>query len=114
MFIRPRDSHPRSVVKAITWRMTGSLDTFVLSWLITGNLAFAGSIASAETVTKIALYYVHERAWGAVRWGEAQQGLVVVPASTSAVERKDSEGPHLVNGLGRTSTAALFRRRAAG
>jgi uncharacterized membrane protein len=72
MLIRARDSHPRSIVKAITWRVTGSLDTFVLSWLITGSVTFAGSIASAETLTKIVLYYCHERAWSVVSWGDKE------------------------------------------
>ena len=64
-----RKSHGRSLAKAISWRTTGSIDTFVLSWLITGNVKFAGSIASVEVVTKIALYYLHERAWALVPWG---------------------------------------------
>lgn len=75
MLIRARDSHPRSIVKAITWRVTGSLDTFLLSWLITGSVTFAGSIASAETLTKIVLYYFHERAWSIVPWGDKERAL---------------------------------------
>jgi uncharacterized membrane protein len=67
------DSHRRSIAKAISWRTTGSIDTFVLSWLITGNAIFAGSIAMTEVVTKIALYYLHERAWTRIRWGRVQE-----------------------------------------
>ena len=63
------DSHPRSFAKAISWRITGSLDTFFVSWLITGSVVFAGSIAVTEVVTKILLYYLHERVWGCIRWG---------------------------------------------
>ena len=63
------DSHVRSIVKAISWRMTGSIDTFVLALLFTGSGALAGSIAGTEFVTKIAIYYLHERAWSWVRWG---------------------------------------------
>ncbi len=63
------DSHPRSLAKAISWRATGSVDTFFVSWLITGNAVFAGSIAVTEIVTKVVLYYLHERAWTRVRWG---------------------------------------------
>jgi uncharacterized membrane protein len=65
-----RETHVRSVLKAITWRGTGSIDTFVLTWLITGSTVWAGSIASTEIVTKIAFYYVHERVWALVRWGK--------------------------------------------
>jgi uncharacterized membrane protein len=64
-----KEAHLRSLTKAVTWRFVGSLDTFVISLLVTGNLVWAGSIASAETLTKIALFYAHERIWRRVRWG---------------------------------------------
>jgi uncharacterized membrane protein len=63
------NSHLRSVAKAVTWRFVGSLDTFILSLIFTGQLKYAVSIASAEALTKIALFYVHERAWRRVAWG---------------------------------------------
>ncbi len=69
MFLAAWEGHHRSVAKAISWRLTGSLDTLILSYLVTKNLVLAGSIASAETITKIVLYYVHERAWTAIPWG---------------------------------------------
>lgn len=70
MFLPSRDSHRRSIAKAISWRVTGSIDTFILSWLITGNLKFAGSIASIEVITKVVLYYLHERAWTIIPFGK--------------------------------------------
>jgi uncharacterized membrane protein len=68
MFIRARDSHPRSIAKALSWRLAGSLDTFVLSFIFTGSVKLAGSIAATEMVTKMALYYFHERIWAAITW----------------------------------------------
>lgn len=68
--VRGNESHARSVAKAVSWRMTGSIDTFVLSYVITGNVTFAGSIAATEILTKILLYYVHERLWSLVGWGK--------------------------------------------
>lgn len=59
----------RSLLKAMTWRAFASLDTFLLGYLITGKPLAAASIAGAEVLTKMALYYVHERGWAAVRWG---------------------------------------------
>lgn len=59
----------RSLCKAVSWRLVGGLDTFVLSLLITGSGRYAVSIASVEALTKVALYYVHERAWRRVAWG---------------------------------------------
>lgn len=62
------DSHGRSLAKAVTWRAVGTLDTFLWSWLITGHPVAAGTIASLETVTKIVLFYAHERAWRLIKW----------------------------------------------
>lgn len=71
MFLRAPEAHSRSFVKAVSWRALGSLDTFVISYFITGKLVFAASIASVETFTKIVLYYFHEQAWARVRWGRS-------------------------------------------
>ena len=63
------ETHQRSILKAISWRVLGSIDTFLLSWLFTGSTKAAGAIALSEVVTKMALYYFHERAWAATSWG---------------------------------------------
>ncbi|MFA6265462.1 MAG: GTP-binding protein [Pseudolabrys sp.] len=68
-FFGARESHSRSIAKALSWRATGSIDTFLIGWIITGNPAIAGSIAGTEIATKIALYYGHERIWALVPWG---------------------------------------------
>ncbi len=65
------EGHLRSVTKAVSWRGTGSLDTFIVTYFITSSSVFAGSVAITEIVTKIALYYFHERIWSMVRWGKA-------------------------------------------
>ena len=62
----------RSLAKTISWRTLASIDTFILGWIVTGNVTFAGSIASLEVLTKLILYYVHERAWARVVWGVKQ------------------------------------------
>ncbi len=64
-----RVAHRRSLAKAVSWRITGSIDTFILSWIITGDHIIAGTISAVEILTKIILYYVHERIWLRVRWG---------------------------------------------
>jgi len=62
------EDHVRSALKSVTWRVVASTDTFLLAFLLitfghlTG-LKLAGAIASAEMFTKIAIYYLHERAW---------------------------------------------------
>ena len=68
-WLRGFEAHRRSIAKAVTWRMMASLDTFVISFLVTGRVGIAGSIAGIEMLTKIAFYYLHERIWAAVPWG---------------------------------------------
>ncbi len=63
------ESHPRSFVKAVSWRTVGSIDTFILGMIFSGDAKIAGSIAGTEVITKIALFYFHERAWSLVHWG---------------------------------------------
>lgn len=63
------ERHRRSFVKGISWRLLGSIDTFVLSWLFTSNAKAAGAIASTEVITKVLLYYFHERVWSSINWG---------------------------------------------
>ena len=53
----------RHIVKTITWRIVGTLDTFLLSWLITGSVKIGAAIGTVEIITKMVLYYIHERAW---------------------------------------------------
>jgi len=61
--------HRRSFIKAVSWRTVGSIDTFLLSWLITGKVNLGAFIAGTEVITKIGLYYFHERAWARIKWG---------------------------------------------
>jgi uncharacterized membrane protein len=67
------ETHARSLAKAVSWRATGSLDTFLVAFLITRNPKIAGSVALTEIVTKIAIYYCHERLWALIPWGKASR-----------------------------------------
>jgi len=87
MFIRAPEAHSRSFFKAVSWRMLGSVDTFVISYFVTGRLVFAASIASVETFTKIVLFYGHERVWAAVPWGRADKvAATIAPEPVPAPE----------------------------
>jgi len=66
------ETHYRSVVKAVSWRVTGTLDTMVVSFLVTGRLKLALSIGFVELFTKIGLYYLHERLWDKIRFGRVK------------------------------------------
>ena len=53
----------RHIAKTITWRFIGTLDTLIISWIITGKLETGLKIGFAELITKMILYYAHERIW---------------------------------------------------
>lgn len=57
------DKPVKSIMKAVSWRIVGTIDTIVISYLITGKLTMAVSIGGVEVFTKIVLYYLHERVW---------------------------------------------------
>ena len=60
----------RSLAKTVSWRVIGTLDTLILSWLITGEATLALTIASVEFISKMILYFFHERAWNSIKWGK--------------------------------------------
>jgi adenylylsulfate kinase len=64
------DTHTRSIVKAISWRTIGTIDTFILSWFITGEIKLAAAIGGSEVITKMVLYWLHERGWNKIKWGK--------------------------------------------
>ncbi len=53
----------RHIAKTITWRIVGTLDTMMIGWLITGNLFTGLKIGGVEVITKMILYFFHERLW---------------------------------------------------
>jgi uncharacterized membrane protein len=63
------DSAVRSLIKTISWRITGSSATFLITYLISGNFVMASSVAVAQMIANTILYYVHERIWNRVSWG---------------------------------------------
>ena len=67
---KSEDKLKRSLAKTISWRVIGTLDTVLISWIITGTLALAFSIGAVELVSKMGLYFFHERAWNNIKWGK--------------------------------------------
>ena len=63
------DSNNRSIAKTISWRLTGSFSTFMISYLILGSFSIAGSIAIVQIIANTILYYLHERVWNKIDWG---------------------------------------------
>lgn len=69
------NSRKRHIAKAVTWRIVGTIDTILVSWLISGNPLTGLKIGFAEVVTKMVLYYFHERVWFKLNLSENGQTL---------------------------------------
>ena len=63
------ESRKRHIAKTLTWRVIGTMDTMLLAWLISGNVLMGLKIGGIEVVTKMVLYYLHERAWYKINFG---------------------------------------------
>ena len=66
------DKHIRSVTKGLSWRVFASLTTMILVYAFTGKLALAAGVGVLEVITKLLIYYAHERAWNHITWGKTQ------------------------------------------
>ena len=64
-----QEKRRRSLMKALSWRLTGSIATFLASWGFTGQVSLAASISGLEFVSKIVLFYAHERLWEHLPFG---------------------------------------------
>jgi adenylylsulfate kinase len=63
------ESHTRSIIKGVTWRLIASATTMTVVYIATGDLALVASVGAIDVVAKIFFYYLHERTWGKVKWG---------------------------------------------
>lgn len=63
----------RSIVKSVSWRTIGTIDTIIISYVITGKPGLAFSIGGIEVFTKMALYYFHERTWNRINFGRIKK-----------------------------------------
>ena len=75
-----RESRIRSLLKAITYRITGTITTTLIVFLVTGELTIAFAIGVVEPVAKIIVYYLHERAWQLVPRGTIHRLFASKPA----------------------------------
>lgn len=63
----------RHIAKSITWRLIGTIDTIVLSWIISGDAKIGITIGFVELITKMILYYIHERIWYKSKFGVTKE-----------------------------------------
>jgi uncharacterized membrane protein len=64
-----KETGARSITKALTYRFWQSLNTFIISLIVTGKIEMATAIAGIEVVVKIFVYFFHERIWNKIGWG---------------------------------------------
>ncbi|MGI9192512.1 MAG: adenylyl-sulfate kinase [Chitinophagaceae bacterium] len=93
-FVKLNNSLTRHILKTISWRMVGTIDTILVSWLVSGNIHTGLKIGGLEVGTKMLLYFLHERAWYKVRFGtpksmaQTQEGNTHVVHQAMNVQRE--------------------------
>ena len=89
------DTTIRTLLKAISWRIIGTLSLFIIGWIITGAIAVAATIAVTELIVRIVLYWLHELMWSRSTWGR-ESARLPSPRSFSQpppVEKKPVRSP---------------------
>jgi uncharacterized membrane protein len=64
------DTRVRSLVKTVSWRLTGTLCTFLISLAILGDIATSSAIALIQLTFNTIVFYIHERIWNLIKWGK--------------------------------------------
>jgi len=80
-----QESHVRSILKAVSWRVFGTLITMAFTFFITHRVSFALYIGMFEFVSKIILFYLHERIWSLVRFGTRLKNLATQTSAKKQV-----------------------------
>lgn len=71
--IKMKEKTYRSVLKTISWRTIGTIDTILISYVVIGDLKWAMSIGGVELFTKMGLYFIHERTWNKIELGREKK-----------------------------------------
>lgn len=71
-----RFNRKRHIAKTLTWRLVGTLDTIIISWIVSGDFRIGAAIGGAEVITKMLLYYLHERVWYRTRIFNSQSSRI--------------------------------------
>jgi uncharacterized membrane protein len=74
-----KESHKRTVAKAISWRVIATLTTMTIVFLFTRKFILTLGIGGAEVLSKMIFYYLHERSWQVISWGKKKHPLAVLP-----------------------------------
>jgi uncharacterized membrane protein len=69
------ENHKRTIAKTASWRVLATLITTFVAWMLTGELRFAATVGALDTVAKLVMYYVHERAWNRIDYGRVDSAI---------------------------------------
>lgn len=83
-------TYKRHIAKTVTWRIVGTLDTILISWIVTGNPFTGLKIGAAEVITKMLLYYLHERLWYRIRMPESRKRHLLKTVSWRVIGTLDT------------------------
>jgi adenylylsulfate kinase len=82
--------HTRSVFKSVSWRLVATLTTMTIVYLFTKKIFLSLGVGLVEVISKILLYYLHERVWNKIKWGKKVHPLSDIPVNRK-LEPKDRE-----------------------
>ena len=85
-----KEAHLRSILKAVSYRLLAAIATGTIAYVFTRRLDISLGIASIEAVAKIVCYYIHERFWSFIKFGQKKHPLSSLPVNRS-LEQKDME-----------------------
>ena len=95
-----KDAHHRSILKALSWRVCATVTTILIVFAFTRKLALAAGVGAVEVVTKLILYYLHERVWGWVGIGRKKHPLSSLPVERPLEEEDMQEVKDKLKELG--------------
>lgn len=67
------DSTKRTLIKALVFRVISAISSFILIYALTGNAGFGVKFTIIDSIIKISLYFIHERAWIKIKWGKVRK-----------------------------------------
>ena len=65
------DTIVRSIAKTLSWRLTGTFCTFLISFIILGDITTSSTIAMIQLIFNTIMFYIHERIWNIIKWGKS-------------------------------------------
>lgn len=95
-----KDAHHRSILKALSWRVVATATTITIVFVATREWVLSFGVGAVEVVTKLVLYYFHERIWYLVGIGKKEHPLSSLPVNKPVSESDMEEIKNKLKELG--------------